>query len=83
MRLTLYCGPLTRYYAHDWPGSPASDALPPLSRIESLACGWRDMACQAALDAVGEPVYWEESPDGACVTAEPGWEGWYLSLIHI
>ena len=56
MRLTLYCGPLTRYYAHDWPGSPASDALPPLSRIESLACGWRDMACQAALDAVGEPV---------------------------
>lgn len=81
MRLTLYCGPLTRYYAHDWPGAPVSGEIPPLSRIEALACGWRDMACQAAQDAVGEPVYWEESAEGSCVTADPGWEGWYGLLL--
>lgn len=81
MRMTLYCGPLTRYYAHDWPGALTSGKTEPLSEIETLVRGWRDMACEAAEDEIGIPVFWEENPKGACVTADPGWEGWYGLLL--
>ncbi len=81
MRLTLYCGPLSRYYARHWPGAPKRDPAVPTSQIESLVCRWRDMVSMAAQDEVGIPVYWEENPEGSCVTAQPGWEGWYGLLL--
>ena len=81
MRLTLYCGPLTRYYTQDWPGAPTRAPAVPVSQIETLVCRWRDMVCTAAQDAIGVPVYWEENSDGSCVTAHPGWEGWYGLLL--
>ncbi len=74
MRLTLYCGPLTRYYAHDWPGAPRFGRASAAFQNRIPACGWRDMACQAALDAV-EPVYGRKARTVPVSPRSPGGRG--------
>ena len=82
MNLTLYCGPLTRYYAHNWKGAaPLTGERLPLAELEDIACRWRDMACGAVEEELGVGMYWEESADGRYFTARPGWEGWYGLLL--
>ncbi len=82
MNMTLYCGPLTRYYAHNWKGAaPLSGERLPLPELEDIACRWRDMACGAVEEELGVQMYWEESSDGRYFTACPGWEGWYGLIL--
>lgn len=84
MNMTLYCGPLTRYYAHNWKGAaPLTGERLSVAELEDIACRWRDMACGAVEEELGVGMYWEESADGRYFTALPGWEGWYGLLLWI